>query len=410
MIKTLFINCAWNNRGDEAAFRALIDALKESYGKKMEITFIWGYEDVAQFPYSLDEMPREMETGHFSRRDIPAFLLAFISRGKICINNRMKKLCNSYTGADMALISPGGPSIGDLYPQAEISILMCIMMLKRMRIPYIFCAPSGGPYNNRFRNIFRKYVYRNAEFVCFREEMSAKYYETLKIEKKPYVTLDNAFQNKIDSTAQSAKLEQYTKLKEFMQKHEKCVGITITTLNFTKHKNNYVLIENIKQTFTEEIQCLTDNGYGVVFIPQLFGEGNDSDLMSEFCTDNCFLVSDEQEYDCYFQQYLISKLYAVIGMRYHSNIFSAKMCTPFISISYEQKMQGFMEIAGLSDYCLPVEELSFRLLQKKFELLCANYEQYNEKLHEINKKLTKKSKQTTTYICDFINNNLCEKL
>ena len=37
-------------------------------------------------------------------------------------------------------------------------------------------------------------------------------------------------------------------------------------------------------------------------------------------------------HDCYFQQYIISLIKAVVGMRYHSNIFSAKMGTPFVSV------------------------------------------------------------------------------
>ena len=44
--------------------------------------------------------------------------------------------------------------------------------------------------------------------------------------------------------------------------------------------------------------------------------------------------------------------YAIIGMRYHSNIFSAKAGTPFISISYEQKMAGFMNKMNLEKYCI----------------------------------------------------------
>lgn len=84
----------------------------------------------------------------------------------------------------------------------------------------------------------------------------------------------------------------------------------------------------------------------MIFIPQLYGNGNDYDLMSQYVTssESCYVVkADSDLYDAYFQQFLISKLYMVIGMRYHSNIFSAKMGTPFVSISYEQKMQGFMK-------------------------------------------------------------------
>lgn len=54
--------------------------------------------------------------------------------------------------------------------------------------------------------------------------------------------------------------------------------------------------------------------------------------MKEYCfdEDNYFVIcSDDEKYDTYFQQYVIGCMYAVIGMRYHSNIFSAKMGTPY---------------------------------------------------------------------------------
>jgi len=79
--------------------------------------------------------------------------------------------------------------------------------------------------------------------------------------------------------------------------------------------------------------------------------------------------------DTYFQQYIISKLYAVEGMRYHSNIFSAKVGIPFIPIVYEEKMEGFINISGLNSYSITLDELSFEKLEEKFEKLNNNYDE-----------------------------------
>ena len=102
--------------------------------------------------------------------------------------------------------------------------------------------------------------------------------------------------------------------------------------------------------------------------------------MSGFATgkDSFFTIPDSDDrYDSYFQQYVIGQLYAVVGMRYHSNIFSAKMGTPFISVSYEQKMTGFMEKMELSRYCIGIKDLSAELLAEKFELLEQEHDSYN---------------------------------
>ena len=92
--------------------------------------------------------------------------------------------------------------------------------------------------------------------------------------------------------------------------------------------------------------------------------------MRSFMTDDTFMVAaNDEKYDTYFQQYLIGQLYAVVGMRYHSNIFSAKMGTPFISVSYEQKMKGFMESINLEEYCVDIDHLSLEILEDKFDKL-----------------------------------------
>lgn len=123
--------------------------------------------------------------------------------------------------------------------------------------------------------------------------------------------------------------------------------------------------------------------------------------MKSFAIQNCYVMSDK--YDCYFQQFIISKIKAVVGMRYHSNIFSAKMGTPFVSVSYEQKMQGFMKKAGLLEYCLPISELSANSLSNKFEGMMSNYDEYKSLLAIKKAEFKKESSKTTELVCQILN-------
>ena len=111
-------------------------------------------------------------------------------------------------------------------------------------------------------------------------------------------------------------------------------------------------------------------GYGVLFIPQLFGNQSDFDYMNSFMSKNSFIMKDTM--DTYFQQYVISKLHAVVGMRYHSNIFAAKMNTPFIAVAYEEKMEGFIRLASLDDYSIELSDISFEQLNHKFIMIEKN--------------------------------------
>ena len=90
----------------------------------------------------------------------------------------------------------------------------------------------------------------------------------------------------------------------------------------------------------------------------------------------------------------------VFGMRYHSNVFSAKMGTPFVSISYEQKMKGLMEILEFNDLCLDIHELSYEKLVEKYHYLAQNYDMYYVKLNEKKLWLRDKSHQTTDRVVE----------
>jgi polysaccharide pyruvyl transferase WcaK-like protein len=56
------------------------------------------------------------------------------------------------------------------------------------------------------------------------------------------------------------------------------------------------------------------------------------------------------------------------------------MGTPFVAVAYEEKMAGFLTLAGLDAYGLPLEELSFEALDEKFRALEAHYDQVRAQL------------------------------
>ena len=190
-------------------------------------------------------------------------------------------------------------------------------------------------------------------------------------------------------------------MSDFIGDGQNVIGMTITDLQWNSlYKDDGITKENIRETFSKFICEITKAGFKVLFIPQLFAGANDYNYMKSFAVQNCYVMSDK--YDCYFQQYIIGKISAVVGMRYHSNIFSAKMGTPFVSVSYEQKMHGFMKKAGLLDYCLPIEDLSADSLRNKFECMMNGYTEYKNTL-EVKKRIFKKEAlRTTELVCELL--------
>ena len=393
----------WNNRGDESAIRAMIDELKLLYpAAQFKIHFTMR---VSSVPY--DEMEIIPSFGNVQRRYVLQRLqykLSIKTCGRINIMPRTRKLSakenrvalkrfvEAVQWCDLAIYAPGGPCIGDLY--RAYGLLDCIDLMRYDKKPYVFYAPSMGPFKQYKRRIAK--ILHGAAVLCLREGVSAGFVKDLVPNVDIHITLDSAFQHPVDEKKYDHQLKEYTQLVDFLNCHDKVVGITITDLQWHS-KYAYIEVKNkIKVAFNGIIEYLTDNGYGVVFIPQLFNCEGDKDYMESFAINNCFVVDDE--HDCYFQQYLISKLYAVIGMRYHSNIFSAKMGTPFVSVAYEQKMSGFAQKVGLSDFCFSINDLSKEKLIEYFEKLVANYNSYNNKLFSIREWCRTESYKTTQYV------------
>ncbi len=402
-MNVLIINCHTANRGDEAAVRALVDELIMSYP---DIHITLGMRGSTRYPNLPSNVTSISQL--IAVKEDYKFWIAKATKGNVAIGRTYHRFLTAVRKSDLILHAPGGPSIGDTYYNAEASYLNVYDLLIQMKKSYMFYAPSMGPFNNTERNAWRRKILLNAKAIVLRDPISAKYVKGLVPEKQIYQTLDSAFQHDIDMQENKKKYFQFKELREFISRHNKCIGITITDLMWHPvWSKNPEMVDNIRKTFSDFIEEKTAIGYGIVFIPQLYGSGNDYNLMESYCKDkeNCFVIPDNDDrYDTYFQQYLISKLYAVIGMRYHSNIFSAKMGTPFISVSYEQKMQGFMEKMNLERYCIPLKELSEETLREKYNILTKNYQSYKNYLNEKHGEMKADAYQTTEFVKKILKN------
>lgn len=398
----LIIHAHWNNRGDEAALRAMIDELVK-YDPNCSIKVLLVTDVVEQFDYDGNITAETLQYPRTRDFYMEAPLLLF-SRGKLLMSKRAKYFKKLVQDADLVIHGPGGPSIGDIYLEDEKFYLYKLMLVNKWGTPYAFYAPSMGPFDiekHRIRNKIRRKILNDASIFCLREPVSKSYVEELSNVKEPVVTLDSAFQHPVDIAKYRKQLEQYTQLYKFLEKYPKVVGITITDLMWNpKYRGNTVLKGTINETFVSMIRYLRNKGFAILFIPQLFGRQQDKQYMEGFAVEGCIVMSDE--YDCYFQQYIISKMYALIGMRYHSNIFSAKVGCPFVSIAYEQKMSGFMDKMKLNDYCIGIDELSYQRLKEVFENVVDSYDEYREYLVSCSKELQKEAAKTTEMIIQFL--------
>ena len=401
-MNVLIINAHWDNRGDEAAIRSMIMELL-ALPKVSHITIQRAIGEFGWFP----EIPNVSVIGEFPKSGKLGkveYLLAQKTKGKILISKEAKEFYKALRECDIVLHAPGGPSIGDIYYNQEVIKLRRLKLVIEMNKKLMFYAPSMGPFEREERNKERYKILSSAKRIVLRESMSKEYLKKLSLEDRAIVTLDSAFQYDFDEARYQHQYDEYTDLSSFIDKYNgKVIGMTVTDLQWNTKYTNSGIDKTIKNTFDKMVSKLSEEGWGIVFIPQLFGNGNDKSYMQSFANDSCFVIDDM--HDCFFQQYVIKKMYAVIGMRYHSNIFSAKMGTPFISITYEQKMKGFMKKADLMDYCIDINDLSFEILYDRFHKLINDYDVYSRYLFQKKSVFKEEAHRTTEIVEEVLNEN-----
>lgn len=388
MKKIAIVNAHWNNRGDEAALRAIIDSIL-SHLSEAYITIVFKDNgEIKQYPYS-------NQVKYITTKFLPTpreVFFALLLKGRFIHNADMKKIVQVINDSDVVIYAPGGAVISDrFWWKKQLEYLFPIAYAERRKIPTFFAAPSVGPFSVRRR--FRDRVLKKVNKICVREGLSYLSIKRYVGAKNVEVTVDSAFLNDIDIAANKSFFYQDERLKDFFGKFNCIVGITITDFGWHVEygKDDNIKI-HIKDTFCKFIQWLNQKGVGVLFIPQLFGNQDDKEYLQEFEMENTFLLSDER--DTFFQQYIISKLYMVIGMRYHSNIFAAKMRVPFIPVVYEEKMAGFLRDFDLEDLGVALEKLSVSNLQERYEWVEKNRNHLLELLDEKCKECKRKAQTT----------------
>ncbi|OPY24519.1 MAG: hypothetical protein A4E23_00304 [Methanomethylovorans sp. PtaU1.Bin073] len=110
-LNILILHAHWNNRGDEAAIRAMIDSLQSNLGIT-NIDMMVSSGKVSQFPYAEINLLNMYPSTIISYIDS---LLCLFTLGRFSLTTYGKKYLACLKKSDIVIHAPGGPSIGDMY-------------------------------------------------------------------------------------------------------------------------------------------------------------------------------------------------------------------------------------------------------------------------------------------------------
>jgi len=385
MKNIVIINQPLKNRGDEAAHRSLLRALDKNLPQS-KITVLFQNAIDADIEEFIVQSPRITYTNIKGLKKAIGFSRYWaLKLNKMCISllhPTNRKYAKIIKKADLIICAPGGICMGLFQDWNHIYALSLAKYYKKKIVYY---SRSFGPFpvetkkNRLFKKISVQLLNRFS-FLSIRDVKTMQLADEMKL---TYISsIDTAFLDNPD-----AKIPEEI-VKEIDD--EKYIVFVPNSLTWHKAYKN-IKQEEIDNFYIDIINLLLKTDKKVVFLPQKYNRRSSSfsdyqyflKLKGKIINNNKLLVIAET-YSSDIQQKIIANADCVIGARYHSIIFAINNYTPFISLSYEHKMTGLLNILNLNDREVNIETIGTKDFNKEKSLssfqkiLNSNYSEMEE--------------------------------
>lgn len=354
MTKILLINQHSSNHGDEAAARALTAQLADLNAEFSILYNASGDRFQLDLPLDFQKVLNTRAITSLEKVQIMASLNVPFNALHGLFSKDVQAEYDMIRNSDVVISMPGGANLG-LYE--DWRYLWRLMMAQRLGKKTAIYSTSIGPFRE---NRFKKQAFdvlKNADWVSLRDAASIRYGRSGGVDFEE--SIDTAFlvQDFADTTWQGKDLTDF--------------GVTFAPDSYcvfvpnnlkTGHQTfRDVPKEHLDALYLALLNKALATGVNVVMLPQLFGNGNDRNYFIELAQKSddpsrIFVAAEDLLSD--HQQLIISKARFAVGARYHSVIFSINMSTPFLCLSYENKMLYTLERLERPEMGIDLTELS----------------------------------------------------
>lgn len=354
-MKILIIEQPLNNRGDESAHRGLVYKLIKEYPDiKIKVLF-YGRKDKDIEKFRVESCQVEYINIHLSQlvskyntRIIKVLMMTRLTK-LLYLQPGMLNVIKEYRNTDFVLCAPGGMNLGGFRDWIHQGFLL---LAKYENKKIIYWGRSIGPFSNAtyLDRLFKK---RSIDLLNYFSFTSLRDYKSQTIAKQLNVnytpTIDSAFLRDVPFNVPKVILDEL--------KGNPYIVLVPNSLAWHNNFKAYTF-EDIQNFWVKMVNTLSKSypNSKIVMLPQTIGyskwlpdgEIYFNKIKSESDCKKQIIVIDEK-YGSDIQQAIISKAQFLIGARYHSVIFAINQGVPFISLSYEHKMNGVIEMLKKSD-------------------------------------------------------------
>jgi len=349
--KILLINQHSSNHGDEAAGKALINSLNL---KKNDVSILYNtVSEKAIIDFGI-QFQKILLTKSLDKISKVLLMSSFFIPHKMLVPFFSKELQEEYLlikNSDIVISMPGGANIGLYHDWRYLWRLYIALALRKKVAIY---STSIGPFKENLFKQISKNVLSKVNFLSLRDAQSFRYADEMHL--KYIKSIDTAFLTQpiikdfnLESVGVPFKEKDYVVF----------VANDLTSGHLTFKS---VKPEDLKNIYKKIIISLIEKNKKIVFLPQLFANGNDKDyfklLLDELdYSANPNIIIVDENFSSDIQQNIVRLSSFVIGARYHSIIFSINNKVPFLCLSYENKMKNTLEILGFDKYGVDLSRL-----------------------------------------------------
>ena len=260
------------------------------------------------------------------------------------------------------LISGGGSLLQDVTSAKSPGYYLGVIRIAHLFRKKVMIYSQGvGPLNVAKNRTRVSRVLNRCHAITLRDERSADLLSDLGIRRDMAVTCDPVLAlGRDDIYNDAGKVD----LREFGLFNDS--GIDLNPLLFTAIRC-WKDDRHIAQV-ADFLDMQARDGWNILLVPAHYPDDSDAIAMlcarmtaQPFCVDR---VLSAREFI-----YLTAMADRVFSMRLHGLICAMAMGTPIIGLSYDPKVDAFMEQAGLERYCLPFDDFNVKTANRLMEEL-----------------------------------------
>lgn len=365
MSRILIINQPLGNRGDEAAHRAFVHRLRDSFpdseisvlmvAEKPESVEIFKDKSVNYIELQADRFFWKLTVG-LLKKGVPLWLQKILWKldGTAC------EILSLFQSADAVVVAPGGTCLGTMRSWPHLSMVYMALSCGK---DLSYFARSIGPFHegDRFSKLAIDCLKR-MNFVSLRDPISMQIAKKYNI---PAVkTLDSAFLEYPEAELPSLGSDSSFLAEPY------CIYVPNSLSWNRSFRGTSAAAHNLFLLALNHI--LKSSSCRVVMLPQLTSPRGDKlffeDLKADCAEPSRVFVAPET-FSSDVQQSIIRGARFVVGARYHSVVFAINNEVPFIAFSYEHKIYGMLSELSYLDNCVELKDVGeseLRAFKKRF--------------------------------------------